>query len=132
MSAVALDLLAEAQRNGVRLVATPAGTIKARAPKAPPADLLAKLKAHRAELVAALGAAEPTVEHGSGVPTIDEDRQDSAKTANKMVWRPSAKLAAFGNGERSGVPAEWLAGFARLDPDRPPGDVPPRWVGALH
>lgn len=27
-----------------------------------------------------------------------------------------------------GIPREWAEGFARLDPDRPPGDVPPqRW-----
>jgi hypothetical protein len=28
-----------------------------------------------------------------------------------------------------GAPREWAEGFARLDPDRPPGDVPPwRWL----
>jgi hypothetical protein len=36
MSAVALGLLAEANRHGVRLIATPADTIKARAPNPPP------------------------------------------------------------------------------------------------
>ena len=115
MSAAALDLLAEAYRHGVRLIATPAGTIKARALTAPPAELLAKLKAHRAELVAALGPAE----NGEG-------RQDSAKAANNTAWRSSAELAVFGNRERSSVPAEWLAGCARLDPARPSADVPLR------
>jgi hypothetical protein len=128
MSAAALDLLAEAHRHGMRLIATPAGTIKASAPSAPPAELVAKLKAHRAELVAMLGAADIAVAHGSGDQKA-EDRQGSAKTANEKVWRPSAELAAFGNGDRSSVPAEWLAGFARLNPDQPPGDVPPRrWL----
>ena len=31
--------------------------------------------------------------------------------------------------EGSGAPVEWAAGFARLDPDRPPADVPlGRWL----
>lgn len=85
MSALALDLLAEASRYGIRLVPTPAGTIKARAPKPPPPDLLARLKAHRAELVAALAATSA-----------------------------------------AGAPREWAEALARLDPDQPPGDVPPR------
>jgi hypothetical protein len=58
MSAVALDLLAEAHRYGMRLVTTSAGTIKARASQPPPLELLAKLRAHRAELITALTAAE--------------------------------------------------------------------------
>jgi hypothetical protein len=129
MSAVALDLLAEAHRYGVRLIATPAGTIKARAPKAPPLELLAKLKSHRAELVAALGAADTAIAHGSDVPMNAEDRQGSAKTANEKVWRPSAELAVVGIGARCSVPAEWSAGHARLDPNLPPPEVPPkRWL----
>ncbi len=32
-------------------------------------------------------------------------------------------------GHDGGAPREWADGFARLDPDRPPGDVPPqRWL----
>jgi hypothetical protein len=97
MSAVALVLLAEVHQHGLRLIATPAGTIKARAPKPPPPALLAKLKAHRAELVAALSAAEAD---GFG-----------------------ERAAIIKSG---GVPRAWAEGYARLHPDLPPGDVPLR------
>ena len=98
MSAVALDLLAEAYRQGVRLITTPAGTIKASAPTAPPPDLLAQLKAHRAELIAALVDAE-----------TDEFEERAAIVQDGAV-----------------APRAWAEGYARLRPDHPPGDVPLR------
>jgi hypothetical protein len=101
LSAVAVDLLAEARRHGIRLIPTPAGTIKASARAAPPPDFLAKLKAHRTELIVALAEAER-----------DEFEQRSA------IIEHDGK-----------IPREWAEGFARLDPDRPPADVPPRrWL----
>jgi hypothetical protein len=104
MSAVALDLLAEAHRYGVRLITTPAGTIKARAPKRPPPYLLANLKAHRAELFAALAQAEA------------DDREVRAAIVEYDA----------------GVPRAWTEGYARLHPDRPPADVPPkRWQALI-
>jgi hypothetical protein len=63
----------------------------------PPPALLAKLKAHRAELVAALSAAEAD---GFG-----------------------ERAAIIKSG---GVPRAWAEGYARLHPDLPPGDVPLR------
>jgi hypothetical protein len=100
VSAVAFDLLAEARRHGVRLIATPAGTIKASARKEPPPDLLAKLKAHRPELIAAL-AGDKTDEFNGRSAIIEHD---------------------------GGIPRKWAEGYARLDPNRPPGDVPlKRW-----
>jgi hypothetical protein len=69
MSTVAIDLLAEARRHGVDLVPTPVGTIKASAPKPPPPDLWARLKAHRAELIAALACTDqvPTTAESGGL-----------------------------------------------------------------
>jgi hypothetical protein len=101
LSAVAVDLLAEARRHGIRLIPTPAGTIKASARAAPPPDFLAKLKAHRMELIVALAEAER-----------DEFEQRSA------IIEHDGK-----------IPREWAEGFARLDPNRAPGDVPAkRWL----
>lgn len=98
MSGAALDLLAEARRHGVRLIATAAGTIIASAPKAPPPDLLAKLKAHRAQLLAALAEAE-TDDFKECAAIIEHD---------------------------GGFPRAWAEGFARVDPSRPPAGVPLR------
>jgi hypothetical protein len=100
MSAVALDLLAEARRYGIRLVPTPAGTIKASAPKPPPSEFLAKLKAHRAELIAAL-TESPSDEFDERGAVIEYDAD---------------------------APRAWAEALARLDTARPPGDVPAkRW-----
>jgi|SRR6185437_4680802 len=100
MSAVALDLLAEARRYGIRLMPTAAGTIKAAAPKPPPPEFLAKLKAHRAELIAALAEG----------PADDLDER--------------AALSEYDGG----APRAWAEALAQLDASRPPGDVPPkRW-----
>jgi hypothetical protein len=101
LSTVARDLLEEARQHGVRLIPTPVGTIKASAPKPPPPDLLVKLKAHRAELAAALAEAE----------TNDFEEREAIVEHD------------------GGIPRDWAEGFARLDPDHPPTGVPlRRWV----
>jgi hypothetical protein len=100
LNGAALDLLVEAQRHGVQLVATPAGTIRASAAKPPPPDLLAKLKAHRGELIAALAEAK-TEEFEERAAIVEHD---------------------------SNIPRAWAEGFAQLDPDFPPAGVPlKRW-----
>ncbi len=100
MSAIAVDLLAEADRHGIRLIPTPAGTINASAATAPPAELLAKLKAHRDELLTVLTEAK-----------ADE-------------FSERAAIVEF-DGE---APREWAEGFARLDCAHAPADVSPaRW-----
>jgi hypothetical protein len=46
--------------------------------------------------------------------------------AAPLTWgEPEAKRAAIVEHDGK-VPREWAEGFARLDPDRPPADVPPR------
>jgi hypothetical protein len=61
---------------------------------------LAKLKAHRPELIAAL-AGDETDEFNGRSAIIEYD---------------------------GGIPRKWAEGYARLDPNRPPGDVPlKRW-----
>jgi hypothetical protein len=97
---VAFDLLAEAQQHGVTLVPTPSGKIKASARTPPPADLVAKLRAYRAELVVALA------ECGAN------------------AFQERAAIIAEG----TSAPLEWCEGFAALDIANPPADVPTaRW-----
>jgi hypothetical protein len=67
---------------------------------------LAKLKAHRAELLSALGTAETAVEYGEG-------RQDPPKAANNIVWRPSEKMTVFDDQEREAAPAAAAADRVR-------------------
>lgn len=44
------------------------------------------------------------------------------------VWAADHGDRADSVEQRGGIPLEWAEGFARLDPDRPPGDVPlKRW-----
>jgi hypothetical protein len=49
-----------------------------------------------------------------------------------QTQKSDAALSAWGDEEEErvdGIPREWAEGFARLDPDRPPGDVPARrWL----
>src|SRR4051812_6240236 len=96
---VAFDLLAEAHRRGVELVPTPVGTIKARAPQPPPPEFLARLKAHRDELLVALSARA----------TAETDA--IAERAEIIEHDPRAAR-------------HWAEAIARLDPSSAPLDVP--------
>jgi hypothetical protein len=49
----------------------------------------------------------------------------SADTAPAIWGEAEAERAAIIEHD-GGIPRDWAAGFARLDRDRPPGDVPPR------
>jgi hypothetical protein len=55
-----------------------------------------------------------------------------AKVADPIAapsWGEAAEERAAIIQHRGGIPCTWAEGFARLDPDRPPGDVPPRrWL----
>jgi len=100
MSSVALDLLADARRHGLRLMLTPKGKIKAFAPRPPPVDLVARLKEHRLEVISALAEAEA------------DDRAQRAALVE----------------EGSGAPRAWAEALAQLDPDQPPISIPvERW-----
>ncbi len=97
----AFDVLSRARQHGVSI--TPTGsTLKLRAERKPPDGLLADLRAHKAEILAIL----------SGEGWTDEHEEFAAQ-------------AEFD----CGVPRLWAEGLARLDPSRPPADVPPqRWL----
>ena len=99
---VALDLLQRAQQHGLHI--EPAGDkLRLRAERQPPDDLLAEMRQHKAELLALLSGSD--------------------------VWGDVHEERAA-NIEHDGVaPRAWTEGLARLNPARPPCDVPPaRWL----
>jgi len=69
-------------------------------------------------------------EHGTASPTAPP-AADGASTATERTpgtWREAETARAAIVQFDGGIPREWAEGFARLDPDYPPGDVPPcRW-----
>jgi hypothetical protein len=79
-------------------------------------------------------APKSSFEHFEQIEQLTESREApvlKASAANRRtsVWgEAEAERAAIV--EHDGViPREWAEGFARLDPDRPPGDVrPQRWL----
>lgn len=50
----------------------------------------------------------------------------AGETENSPPWSEAEDERAAIVEYTAGVPRAWAEGFARLDPDRPPGDVPPR------
>jgi hypothetical protein len=51
-----------------------------------------------------------------------------SKTVNLPTWRDAKEKRAASIKHEGGIPRAWAGGFARLHPDRPPGDVPTkRW-----
>ena len=49
--------------------------------------------------------------------------------ADEHLWGEAEDERAAIVEHNGGTPREWAEGFVRLDPDRPPGDVPPcRWL----
>lgn len=100
---IALRLIEDARAHGVTLEVDGADLI-VEADDDPPAELIAELRQYKAELIAAL------------VDPVAADTDDLAERA---------ALIEYG----AGVPRAWAEGYARFDPDRPPGDVPPqRWL----
>jgi hypothetical protein len=89
----------------------------AKAPKAEPID---RPQRKTLEELGALG----------GVVGETENPRAPAETA-PALWEAEAERTAILEHD-SGIPRNWAEGFARLDPDRPPGDVPPsRWSGLV-
>ena len=97
----AFDILSRARQHGISF--TPAGgTLKLHAERKPPDDLLADMRAHKAEILAILSGEIWTDEH--------EERAGQAEFDG-------------------GIHHAWAEGLARLNPSQAPVDVPPlRWL----
>jgi hypothetical protein len=97
-----------------------------------------------AEAFAALSRASDTLgtmRHFEGLPgTVSQSVESvTATSARSEVSHSPEPMAASSGGEAKeeraavieydgAIPRTWAEGFARLNPDRPPGDVPPkRW-----
>ena len=64
-------------------------------------------------------------------PTVARPEQSRGGGGNQpdTAWSEAEDERAAIVEYDGGAPREWAEGFARLDPDRPPGDVPPRrWL----
>jgi hypothetical protein len=101
LSAAARDILHGLADLGAK-VDRQGDKLMVRAGTAPvPKDILGTLREHKAEILQALSA---------------DTKQDDTE-ASAAVIEPDHRVSLA-----------WTEGFARLDPDRPPGDVPPnRW-----
>ena len=91
------DILALAQRHGV-IIAVDGSQLRLRAPKPPPPDVLAALRQHKPEIIAAL-------------------------TRSTDCWTERYDERAAIVEEGAGAPRAWAEDFARLDPDQPPHGV---------
>jgi hypothetical protein len=94
---VAIDLLRVATAAGARFTVS-GDRLTVTAPRPLPAELVDQLRRAKGEVIALL-AADP-------VSSLEE----------------RAAIVEYG----AAVPRAWSEGFARLDPDLPPADVPPR------
>jgi hypothetical protein len=64
--------------------------------------------------------------------TCSSSRKVSTYGADEPLWGDAEDERAAIVEHEGAIPREWADGFARLDPDRPPGDVPPtRWLRFL-
>ncbi len=99
----ARDLLERALQYGV-VVEARGDRLSLRAPKAPPAEVVEELRVRKAEVLTLLAG------------DWGDDQEERAAIVE----------------HDAGAPREWAEGFARLDPARPPGDVPrERWLAFL-
>lgn len=97
-----------------------------------------------AETFAALSGGADTVDtlrhYDEPASTLSHSVQSDTPSPEPSASPPAAEraFAVWGKAEDEraaiveydgGITREWAEGFARLDPDRPPGDVPPsRWL----
>jgi hypothetical protein len=95
----AIDLLQAATEAGARFTIS-GDRLTVTAPRPLPAKLVDQLRRSKGEVIALLAGDSVTA-------ALDEER---------------AAIVAYG----AGAPLAWVEGSARLDPDRPPADVPPR------
>lgn len=94
-------LLAEIAEAGGRIEVS-GDRLRLRAPKPLPAELIARVREAKAAVLAEIA--------GQASPSWGEAEEERAA----IVEHDGA------------IPREWAEGFARLDPDRSPADVPPR------
>jgi hypothetical protein len=110
MSAAATDMLAAVRALGGEVKLANRGRLKVVAPAPLPPELIEQLRATKFDLLILLGSPEPQTGPGRAWTDTEEERAAIVE-------------------HDAGVPREWAEGFARLDADKPPGDVPPlRWL----
>lgn len=110
MTVAAVDMLATVRAIGgdVKIVAP--GRLKVVAPAPLPNELIEKLRAAKLDLLTVLTSSTPTANLADAWSEENEER---------------AAIVEYDGG----APRAWAEGFARLDPHKPPGDVPPRrWL----
>lgn len=62
----------------------------------------------------------------TAAPAASEPAMPSAADRALAIWGEAEEERAAIVEHDGAIPRAWAEGFARLDPDRPPGDVPPR------
>ena len=110
MTVAAVDMLATVRAIGgdVKIVAP--GRLKVVAPAPLPNELIEKLRAAKLDLLTVLTSPTPTANLADAWSEENEER---------------AAIVEYDGG----APRAWAEGFARLDPSKPPSDVPPhRWL----
>jgi hypothetical protein len=118
---IALLLIEDARAAGCSIKVED-GDLVVEADRDPPAELIASLRPHKAELIAALTLSKATsTDFAAGSPTAEE--------APPSTWDDGEGEERAAIVEYDGkIPRAWAEGFARLHPDRSPGDVPvKRW-----
>jgi hypothetical protein len=102
MNAAATDILAAVRALGGEVKPSNPGRLRVIAPAPLPNELIQQLRAFKPDLLALLSSSEPQTESRD---SAEEERGDTS------------------------VPRTWTEGYARLDPNNAPADVPPaRWM----
>jgi hypothetical protein len=110
MTAVAIDMLAAVRAIGGDVKVVGSGRLKVVAPTPLPSELIAQLRAVKPELISLLTHPAPTADPAEAWTEREEEQ---------------AAIAEFDGG----APRAWAEALVRLDPDKPPGDVPKRrWL----
>jgi hypothetical protein len=67
------------------------------------------------------------------VPAITEQSMPTFNRGGTICRQVEAKRVAIVEYDGDNIPLAWSEGFAQLDPDWPPGDVPPRrWLAFIE
>jgi hypothetical protein len=106
MTAV-IEMLAAVRALGGEVKLVNPGRLKVVAPAPLPQELIEQLRAAKSDLLTLLASLEPQNEPGDTSTDTEEER---------------AAIVEYDGG----APRAWAQGFARLDPDMPPADVPAR------
>ena len=109
MSAAATDTLAAVRALGGEVKLANPGRLKVVAPAPLPQELIEQLRAAKSDLLTLLVSPAPQTGPGDAWTDTEEER---------------AAIVEYD----AGAPRAWAEGFARLDPNKPPADVP-RGVG---